>query len=114
MNYSKFKKGMAGLLVFSMCLMCVPVFAFADSSDDEWGGTDKALHFTVSCGISILSYKYYRKNTEWSKGGSRAAAFATTLAVGAVKEFIDDEFNWKDMGADALGALVGIGFTVRF
>ncbi len=70
---------------------------------------DKIMH-TVTCkGISVATYTYLR-NKKQSEFKSRFISFATTMAIGTLKEVVDDNainnnFDWNDMGANALGAL---------
>ena len=94
-------------------LAIIPL-TWAASADDEWTGTDKVKHFAVSFALSTLAYNFYLKNTEWSENSSKAAAFVSTMAVGVAKEFIDDEFSWKDLGADAAGAGLGVAVSIEF
>ncbi|HHL45025.1 MAG TPA: hypothetical protein ENJ24_00490 [Gammaproteobacteria bacterium] len=74
--------------------------------------TDKVLHTSISLLIGMAAYDFYRKNTNLTDNQAKLAAFVSTLAVGATKEFIDDEFDWGDMAANGVGA--GIGVMIKF
>ncbi|MCM8812540.1 MAG: DUF2279 domain-containing protein [Candidatus Omnitrophica bacterium] len=101
------------LFVLSATLFPEPVRA------DSWTGPDKGKHVIVSCGISILAYNIFLKNTAWSESQAQAAAFAAAMAVGTAKECYDKyvretEFSWKDMAANAAGAGIGITLKLEF
>ncbi len=102
--------GIVALLV--ICLGLLP--ALCRAAEDSWSGEDKKKHIAVSSLIGVSAYVCFEKNTNWSEDRARLAAFLTTLGVGVVKELIDEEFSWKDMGANAVGAGIGIGITVAF
>lgn len=110
------RKTIAACLIWAVFFSFLTALSFAGNEEDEdkWTGTDKAKHVAVSCGISIFAYNYYKKNTDFSDSKAKTTAFLTALAIGAVKEFIDDEFSWKDMGANALGAGVGVVMSIEF
>ena len=70
---------------------------------------DKIMHTVTCMGISTATYTYlrYKKQT---KIKSRLISFASTMAIGTLKEVIDsrtinNKFDWEDMGANAIGAL---------
>lgn len=69
--------------------------------------TDKTLHIIGSFGLTKASYVYYAKNTECNEDQARLAAFITALGIGFIKEMIDKKFDWKDIGADFIGAGIG-------
>ncbi|MBI4844881.1 MAG: hypothetical protein HY810_00115 [Candidatus Omnitrophica bacterium] len=110
-----------GKKTISICLLLLCIvsmdagylFAYTDN-DNEWTGADKAVHFTVSCGLSLGAYNYYKKNTDYSDSKAKTAAFCTSLAFGLAKELIDEEFSWKDLTWDAVGSAVGIGISFEF
>jgi putative lipoprotein len=102
----------AGLV--SAVLLWGGMVTAAYASDDRWTGPDKAKHFTASFLISTVAYNFYLRNTSWNERSVRTAAFISTLAVGAAKECMDDEFSWKDMGANAAGAGLGIAVAIEF
>ncbi len=95
-------------------LLLVVLLFFANSTfaDEPTIPTDKALHTSFSLVIGMAAYDFYRKNTSLTDTQAKLAAFASTLAVGAAKEFSDEEFDWGDMAANGLGA--GIGVMIRF
>ena len=70
---------------------------------------DKIMHTVTCMGISAVTYTYLR-NKKQPEFKSRFISFATTMAIGTLKEVVDDNainnnFDWNDMGANALGAL---------
>lgn len=103
--------------IFSLVLVCifnlVVCLAFA-SDDDQWLGQDKIVHFGVSFVAAEVGYNFYKKVFILDQTKSKLAAFFTVLAAGAIKESLDDEFSHKDMAANALGAGLGVTFTIDF
>jgi uncharacterized protein YfiM (DUF2279 family) len=80
---------------------------------DSWWGEDKAKHLSVSFAISSaacmgLIAKHNDRNE------SLAGAIAGTIVIGLGKEIWDTfhpgQPSWKDLAADAVGALAG-GFA---
>lgn len=70
---------------------------------------DKKLHFAVSAILAwqfnVMAHQAYESNQDAFK-----VSMLSTLAVGLAKELIDEsernnEFSWKDMEANFLGAL---------
>ena len=105
-----------GLCVFFIALICLAIpkgAAIADDGKDEWFAEDKAKHFAASFFIETLAYNVYIRNFD-SESKSKTAAFFTALAVGTAKEFIDDEFSWKDLAWDAAGAGFGVAVRIEF
>lgn len=99
-------------LIFN-CLM-LNTQCFAAASDDEWDGKDKALHAMAGfVGYTVL-YNYLMENTELSPFKAKALAACSVMALGAIKESIDEEFSWKDMGANGAGVTVGIVVNFEF
>ncbi len=90
------------------------LFANNTFADDESGPvpTDKALHASFSLVIGMAAYDFYRKNTSLTANQAKLAAFVSTLAIGAAKEFSDEKFDWGDMAANGVGA--GIGIMIEF
>jgi putative lipoprotein len=90
-----------------LLLCCWPRNARAD----EWWGRDKALHFTVSVGLSSASYALVAPLTEHREYRVMAAA-GTSLAIGAGKEGYDALGNgdpsWRDFAWDVAGTAVGV------
>ena len=112
MNHKKyFAVILLAIIIFNLS---APLSLAYDKTKDEWLGEDKALYFSVSCGLDVVTYNYYIKNTDYSNDQAEVAAFVTTLAIGFLKEFIDEKFSWKDIVADALGAGLGKGLSIEF
>ena len=84
---------------------------------EEFFGTDEALHFGFSAGISLGSYGVSTLflDEPWQRA---LFAGAFTLSVGAGKEIWDaaghGDPSWKDFAWDAAGTGVGVGiaFTI--
>jgi putative lipoprotein len=78
---------------------------------DEWWGRDKALHFTVSIGISAAAYAAAVPLTERREYRAGVGA-ATALTLGAMKEGYDalgyGDPSWRDFAWDAAGTAVGV------
>ncbi len=78
---------------------------------DEWWGRDKALHFTVSVGLSSASYALSATLTERREYRAIAAA-GTSLLIGAGKEGYDalgyGDPSWRDFAWDVAGTAVGV------
>lgn len=82
--------------------------------------TDKVLHFIVSLILAILAstfianaiYNLMPDNPGARTATAYGAALFVTLAIGVWKESRDrrqagNHFCWKDLAADAVGALLG-------
>jgi putative lipoprotein len=81
------------------------------TNSDSWTGTDKLEHFGVSAPFGALG-AYVMRDTD------HPVIYGTLLGTvpGLVKETIDgtcttDGFSYKDLTADALGALTGALLT---
>lgn len=96
------------------CLGFLFFFGIVPSECLAHKDTDKALHFTCSLVVSATTYNVFKKNTDMSEVAARVSAFAATLAIGAVKEWTDKDFDFGDLSADAAGALVGVSMGFRF
>lgn len=99
------------LLIIALSFSFFSQCSFADAEDDQWIGPDKISHFVAGCTLQIITYNFYRKNME-SEDKAEVAAFFTSVGLGAIKELIDDEFDWKDMVWNTAGA--GIGVVINF
>jgi uncharacterized protein YfiM (DUF2279 family) len=100
------------LVIIFICPVC---FAYSDSEDkDEWIAGDKALHVGVSFVLDTAFYNFYKKNTDLTDKEAKIAAFLSALSIGFAKEFIDDKFSWKDIGADTIGAGIGAAVSYKF
>lgn len=79
-------------------------------------GLDKVLHFAVGMVIAIVAMMgvYYLTNDRLA---SQLAGFLVAMAVGVGKELYDRKrtgFDWQDLLADGVGAVVGVmmGFFI--
>lgn len=99
-------------LFFLLFLIFISSIVSTVHAEDKWIAKDKALHVTVSFTIGALIHRYIDKNINCTEDESRALTFLSTLGIGAVKESFDDEFSWKDMGANAVGA--GVAASIEF
>lgn len=77
------------------------------SDDDEWMGTDKALHFGASSLLDTACYWTFREGVHLKKADSLVLSALATLSLGVTKEICDDEFSEKDLVWDMAGAGVG-------
>lgn len=102
------------ILVVVIVVNCVAISdtCFAAAADDRWDGRDKVVHLFAGFAGYTITYNYLTANTELSEFQAKTVAVCSVLAIGALKESLDDEFSWKDMGANATG--VGIGIVVNF
>ncbi|ACC73010.1 hypothetical protein PPMP20_27975 [Paraburkholderia phymatum] len=84
---------------------------FRMQTSDGWTGTDKLEHFGVSAPFGALG-AYIARDTQ------HPIIYGTLIGAvpGFAKEVIDgtcstDGFSYKDLAADALGALTGAALT---
>lgn len=66
-------------------------------------GSDKVMHMETCALIAVVAKRCL---------GSAAIGFVVALGVGLLKELYDkatgEDFDWKDVAADAVGAVVGV------
>lgn len=66
-------------------------------------GTDKVMHVETCALIAVVAKRCT---------GSAAIVFVVAFGVGLLKELYDaatgEDFDWKDVAADAVGAVVGV------
>lgn len=89
-------------LMFMFLIGLAPGTAWAA---DEWNGSDKKLHFSVSAMVGTALGRTWPE-TKWK-------AFAWSLVPGFLKELSDmgsTGFSSKDMVWNAVGAAVGVHF----
>ncbi|MFT5387036.1 MAG: hypothetical protein ACI9F2_000395 [Lysobacterales bacterium] len=100
-----FKRIISNILLLALITFSLPSLGHTE-------GEDKVAHSVVSVAIATVAYNVFKKTTDLTDNQAKVAAFLTTIAVGALKETIDDDFSAGDLGADAGGALLGavIGF----
>lgn len=106
------RRNTAGYL--TALLVCISTPAAA-ADPDPWFGRDKALHFSVSAGLSIAGYA--SSALLFDGYGMRAASGASVaLSAGVAKEIYDatgaGSASWKDLAWDAAGTLVGVGLAL--
>ena len=66
----------------------------------------------ASYGISLTSSLAIHKYSTLSQAQSAYIGFLATVAIGLVKEeLIDSKRDWRDYGADVLGAGIGVGVS---
>ena len=76
---------------------------------------DKALHFGVSAGLTVIGFHACRELTDFSDMTCRIASGVATFAItGPGKEYTDVNWDNRDMAASAAGTVVGIGITFAF
>jgi putative lipoprotein len=93
--------------IAALLVMVLPRSAQAD----DWWGRDKALHFTLSLGISSASYVLAAPLTERREYRVLAGA-GTSLLLGGAKEGYDalgyGDPSWRDFAWDVAGTAVGV------
>jgi putative lipoprotein len=79
---------------------------------DEWFARDKALHFGVSAGVTMVVYAGVSLKTDHHQRTSRLAAATFGLGVGVGKEVYDafgpGDASWKDLTWDVIGVVTGV------
>lgn len=84
-------------------------------AEDEWFGSDKALHFGLSAALAGGGYAAAALvfDRPWQRAAT-GAAFALTLGAG--KELYDlsghGDASWKDFTWDVAGTAVGTGVAL--
>jgi putative lipoprotein len=78
---------------------------------DEWLARDKALHFGVSAGITMVGYAGASLKTD-HRPTRRAAAVLLGLTAGVTKEVWDafgpGDASWRDLTWDVIGTATGV------
>ena len=64
---------------------------------------DKYVHVIASLVIALVTARIVPFGTLLSAAHGLLAA----MLIGLAKEWVDDEFDWSDIKADAVGALLG-------
>lgn len=66
-------------------------------------GSDKVMHVETCALIAVVAKRYT---------GSAVIGFVVALGVGLLKELYDkasgEDFDWRDVAADAVGAVAGV------
>ena len=93
----------------TLVILCTSTGALAET--DEWLGTDKALHGSISGLLAIGGYAGSAQLTDsFALRVTAGAGFA--LGLGAIKECADlagfGAPSWKDFAWDAIGAASGV------
>lgn len=102
------------LPALGMLLAVLGVAPGAHATDD-WLGPDKALHFSVSVGLSAGGYAV--SSLAFDRRWQRSVAGAGfSLTLGAGKELYDlsghGDPSWKDFTWDVAGTAVGVGLAL--
>jgi len=84
-----------------------------EEDHDPWLNPDKFMHFAFGFMSQVVFYNFYIRNTD-NEGLAEAAAFATSVGIGALKESTDRVFSWRDMAINAAGAATGIAVRFEF
>jgi putative lipoprotein len=84
-------------------------------ADDQWFGSDKALHFGIS--VALAGGGYAASSLVFDRAWQRAASGAAfSLTLGASKELYDlaghGDASWKDFTWDVVGTAVGTGIAL--
>jgi putative lipoprotein len=79
--------------------------------EDAWFARDKALHFGVSAGITMVGYAGASLKTD-HRPTRRAAAVLLGLTAGVTKEVWDafgpGDASWRDLTWDVIGTATGV------
>jgi putative lipoprotein len=84
-------------------------------AEDDWFGSDKALHFGVS--VALSGGGYAASTLVFDRRWQRATTGAVfSLSLGAGKELYDlsghGDASWKDFTWDVIGTAVGTGIAL--
>ena len=90
-----------------MKALALAVLLTVGSSASFFQEEDKQFHIGFSVFTGIAGNAFAHQQLGWTKQEAWWAGLATALLVGAVKEITDDKFDWRDMGADAIGGTIG-------
>lgn len=97
-------------LVAAVTILSPAANARAQESD-AWFGHDKALHFGVSAGITMVSYAVVSLKTD-HRPSRRAGAILFGLTAGVSKEVWDafgpGDASWRDLAWDVIGTATGV------
>lgn len=81
----------------------------------DFSERDKQIHAggcAIVGGISMLAVQRVFPNLSVVK--QSIIAVSIPMILGVVKEATDDTFSWEDVGADALGSVIGVSLTFKF
>lgn len=100
-----------GLFVLLLCTILLALSAPLAYAQDTWNGPDKKLHFGVSALLGVAA------RSQWPDAPVKAWAWA--MIPGVLKELSDSAkggsgFSYRDLTADALGAVVGVAVVGLF
>jgi putative lipoprotein len=100
-------------LVAAVTILSPAAHARAQDAD-PWFARDKALHFGVSAGITIVGYAGASLKTD-HRPTRRAAAILLGLTAGVSKEVWDafgpGDASWRDLAWDVIGTATGVLFA---
>jgi putative lipoprotein len=97
-------------LVVVVAMLSAATSARAQDAD-PWFGSDKALHFGFSAGITMVGYAGASLKTD-HRPTRRAAAVLLGLTAGVTKEVWDafgpGDASWRDLAWDVIGTATGV------
>jgi putative lipoprotein len=100
----------AVVLVVAVTILSPATRARAQEAD-AWFARDKALHFGVSAGITVVGYAGASLKTD-DRPTRRAAAIVLGLGAGVTKEVWDafghGDASWRDLTWDVIGTATGV------
>jgi len=100
----------AVVLVVAVTILSPATRARAQEAD-AWFARDKALHFGVSAGITVVGYAGASLKTD-HRPTRRAAAIVLGLGAGVTKEVWDafghGDASWRDLTWDVIGTATGV------
>lgn len=96
---------------FAVLARAVPPVAAAEPAADAWIGEDKARHFLMSFGVTMMGYGVARASGV-AEADARVAAAAGSGLAGVGKEIHDlragGPFSVRDLAWDAAGIAAGV------
>ncbi|MBL8916218.1 MAG: hypothetical protein JNM17_36295 [Archangium sp.] len=98
-------------MLLALALLSSTVLVANAPEGDDWLGPDKALHFSVSAGISVAAYGGAMLITDDVRLRV-ALSSGISLLAGTAKELADlaglGTPSWKDFAWDVIGTFTGV------